>query len=562
MRGCSLLASLFAAAAGLQAGEHELVAHMRLHNLSDFDRIFWDIATPGHPKYLQFLSADEVSVLIGASDDEIETARTWLLVSGAKSVRVSPLRDQVTAVFEGDASSTSHLLSSSLALGRPASVDFLLRREPGAGVAQAPRGKKALESETPNGYSIASIKEAYGMPADLQASNASTTQMVWGPGSFGYSKVALGAFKLSQCPLLNMGKVQFDTENHGHVGDNYMEGNLDVSMIASFGLNVTTLVSNTNASASTEEGQGFGQALLDFITELAARKTVPHVLSISLGSLSAYSCDLLCTEAEKRGHTLEECNDFLQNQRQVCMFLSKAQVARINTAIQVLGARGVTVLAASGDGGSHFSFEKFSGGAIASTLNEISCQFQMPVAPTDSPYLVAVGGEMWQGSSSHPVMWSTGGSGSGGGISWQFPGPEHQRDVVAAYLKETAGVPPASSYKAGGRAYPDMSAVGVQGTSQSCPVAAGIWSMIIDHRLNAGLPPLGFVAPRLWQVAQDYPSEAFFDISEGNTKCSCDNGFPVAKGWDAGTGWGRPVWEGMLKHFGSDSGVGRSAIVV
>merc|ERR1719265_2958703 len=104
-----------------------------------------------------------------------------------------------------------------------------------------------------------------------------------------------------------MDKVKFDTANHGREGDNYGEGNLDTKMISAFGLNVTTLVSNTNTSSSTEEGEGFGQALLDFVTELASRETVPHVLSMSLGSLAAYSCDLLCSEAVKAGHTPDEC---------------------------------------------------------------------------------------------------------------------------------------------------------------------------------------------------------------------------------------------------------------
>lgn len=244
------------------------------------------------------------------------------------------------------------------------------------------------------------------------------------------------------------------------------------------------------------------------------------------------------------------------------MFLSQPQVARINTAFQVLGVRGVSVFAASGDGGSHFSFQQFSPFGVGSTLNKISCQYQMPVAPTSSPYVVAVGGEMWDGSSSRPVMWSMGGSGSGGGFSWQFKQPDHQKVAVAAYVNSTADLPPPSSYNPNGRAYPDMSAVGVQGTSQSCPITAGVWSMLIDHRLNAGLPPLGFVAPRLWKVAQQYPGEAFFDITSGNSKTSCDNGFPAVKGWDPTTGWGRPVWAGMLKHFGSDSGLAKENGVV
>ena len=44
-------------------------------------------------------------------------------------------------------------------------------------------------------------------------------------------------------------------------GDNYGEGNLDVKMITAFGLNVHTIVSNTNTSSSTEEGNGFGEVV-------------------------------------------------------------------------------------------------------------------------------------------------------------------------------------------------------------------------------------------------------------------------------------------------------------
>lgn len=253
------------------------------------------------------------------------------------------------------------------------------------------------------------------------------------------------------------------------------------------------------------------------------------------------------------GHALSECNDFLQKQRQVCMFLSKAQVARINVAFQVLGARGVTVLGSSGDGGSHFSFSRFSGGAIADALNEVSCRYQMPVFPTASPYILSVGGTMWGRSPEEPKAWTGYGGGSGGGFSWQFDMPKHQTEIVGAYLNATTGLPPKESYNRQGRAYPDLSAVGVMGTSQSCPIMAGIFAMIIDHRLNAGLKPLGFPGPRLWLTAHRFPGEAFQDVPEGNSKTSCDNGFPSTTGWNPNTGWGRPIWAGMLKHFGSDS---------
>lgn len=124
------------------------------------------------------------------------------------------------------------------------------------------------------------------MPTDLSATNPKTLQMVWGPGTFGYSVSGLEQFRDAQCPLLNVDKVHVDGFQGKAGGDNYGEGNLDTTMITSFGLNVSTLVSNTNTSASTEEGVGFGQALLDFITTLAARPVLPQVLSLSLGSLS------------------------------------------------------------------------------------------------------------------------------------------------------------------------------------------------------------------------------------------------------------------------------------
>jgi tripeptidyl-peptidase-1 len=243
------------------------------------------------------------------------------------------------------------------------------------------------------------------------------------------------------------------------------------------------------------------------------------------------------------------------------MFLSREQVRRINTGFQLLGLRGVSVFGSSGDGGSHFSFQPFSGGAIANELNKISCAYQIPVFPTTSPYITSVGGTAWSGiwspDPSKPKAWS----GSGGGFSWEFGAPVHQKAAVSAYLKSASGLPPTSSFNASGRAYPDVSAIAVEGTSQSSPMVAGIFSLVIDHRLNAGLPPLGFLGPRLYQAMRNHPCEAFESVNSGNTKTSCDNGFPAEQGWDPVTGWGRPRWQGLLKHFGSDNSHTTSVVV-
>merc|ERR1712187_350830 len=173
----------------------------------------------------------------------------------------------------------------------------------------------------------------------------------------------------------------------------------------------------------------------------------------------------------------------------------------------------------------------------------------------------SVGGTEWSGflfpDPSKPKAWS----GSGGGFSWEFDAPAHQKAAVSAYLQSAAGLPPASSFNASGRAYPDISGIAVEGTSQSSPLVAGIFSLVTDHRLNAGLPPLGFLGPRLYQVMSKFPGEAFESVNSGNTKTSCENGFPAKQGWDPVTGWGRPRWQGLLKHFGSETSKTSSIVV-
>lgn len=109
----------------------------------------------------------------------------------------------------------------------------------------------------------------------------------------------MGAGRLTSCdppPPLRPSLVRF-------------EGTLDVTYISSLGSGATTVVANTNTSASTEETTGFGYALLAFAHALAtagsgaegALPALPKVVSMSLGSLSVDSCALLCDELAAAG---------------------------------------------------------------------------------------------------------------------------------------------------------------------------------------------------------------------------------------------------------------------
>ena len=126
-------------------------------------------------------------------------------------------------------------------------------------------------------------------------------------------------------------------------------------------------------------------------------------------SLGFDSCDALCSDLQaSTSYTYKECHDYIQKQRQVCLYASNAQQERINTAFKVMGVRGTTVFGASGDGGSHWSFGAFSAqDPIGAALNTVGCQRMSPLFPANSPYIVAVGGLAWPaGDASNPVAWS------------------------------------------------------------------------------------------------------------------------------------------------------------
>lgn len=129
-----------------------------------------------------------------------------------------------------------------------------------------------------------------------------------------------------------------------------------------------------------------------------------------------------------------------------------------------LGARGVSILFASGDGG-------VSGNQAG------SCTTFTPAFPATCPFVTAVGAT----TSFNP---ETAASFSGGGFSNFFATGSWQQSAVSAYLS-SIGSTNAGLYNASGRGFPDISAQGlsveivvageaegVAGTSCSTPIMA------------------------------------------------------------------------------------------
>jgi len=207
---------------------------------------------------------------------------------------------------------------------------------------------------------------------------------------------------------------------------------------------------------------------------------------------------------------------------------------QVNLQFQQIGARGISVLFASGDQG------VWGRSGRGGKFN--------PDFPGASPYVTTVGGtDFATDQIGDEMAWTSG----GGGFSDTFPRPSYQDAAVKAYLGDAdAKLPPASYFNNTGRAYPDIAALGgqkapycintgrfmgVAGTSASCPVAAGIFALLNDKRLAAGKPPMGFLNPFIYQNAA-----AFNDVQSGKNNAGQGEGFTAIKGWDAASGFGTP----------------------
>ncbi|TFK88151.1 subtilisin-like protein [Polyporus arcularius HHB13444] len=206
------------------------------------------------------------------------------------------------------------------------------------------------------------------------------------------------------------------------------------------------------------------------------------------------------------------------------------------TAYGQLGARGTSILFASGDGG------------VSGSQSNDACNGQafIPTFPSGCPFLTSVGST--QGVKEVAADFSS------GGFSNIFARPSYQDDAVAAYL-DKLGNTNAGLFNPQGRAFPDVSAQGVNfvvdvggqgqgvsGTSASSPTFASVIALLNDELLNAGKAPLGFLNPLLYSTG----AAALNDITEGsNPGCGTD-GFPAEAGWDPVTGLGTPDFAKLL----------------
>ena len=193
-----------------------------------------------------------------------------------------------------------------------------------------------------------------------------------------------------------------------------------------------------------------------------------------------------------------------------------------------LGARGVSILFASGDSG-------------VGCQNSNATLFQ-PTFPSNCPWVTSVGGTVGLTSKSE-AAWD----GSSGGFSNYYPAPSYQASAVNHFLTAHAASSNFNAtkgkYNPVGRGFPDVAAkadnyriwegtvASIYGTSASTPVFASIVALINDRLSVQGKPPMGFLNPWLYSTGKS----ALTDIKSGNNSIECNGetaGFEAIEGWD------------------------------
>ncbi|KIJ69790.1 hypothetical protein HYDPIDRAFT_77750 [Hydnomerulius pinastri MD-312] len=216
---------------------------------------------------------------------------------------------------------------------------------------------------------------------------------------------------------------------------------------------------------------------------------------------------------------------------------------RVCDGFAALGARGVSLMFSSGDGGvGDGDADPATQECYANT--GVNRTVFLPEFPAACPFVTSVGGTVNVPETA--VFFS------GGGFSNYFPRPEYQNSVVDEFLSKLAPGTYEGLYNPYGRGIPDVAAQAynflivyqgqegyVAGTSCASPTFASFVSMLNDARINAKKAPLGFLNP--WLYSEGYTG--LNDITEGNNPGCGTEGFNATTGWDAVTGLGTPNFE-------------------
>ncbi|KAL8778677.1 MAG: hypothetical protein Q9203_001869 [Teloschistes exilis] len=545
---------------------------LKQSQFDELERQLYEVSDPDHHRYGEHLSQGEVNELIKPNDDSLHLVHAWLIESGVElnKLSYSPAKDWVKVDLP--IAHVERLLDTKYAV---------YKHEDGTHIVRAPTWSlpshlhSHIETIQPTnsffrpgprhsnvmpvadmGTDIASVQrvETVGPSADLTVAQACNVSAVTPLclrtlyGTINYTPQVPGKNKIGLTNYLNeannrsdvflflkqfrpeaaQAAFQFKVEIIAN-GDNQqtpdnatqlaagkdLEGNLDAETILGIDYPTPLIAYNTGGSPPFKPDDNTptntNEPYLTWVQYVLAKHDLPQVISTSYGDDE---------QTIPLSYARTVCNQFAQ-----------------------LGARGVSLLFASGDDGVGANGTCFANdGKNTSTF--------LPSFPDGCPYVTSVGAT----KNFNPEVAAfdpRNGFFSGGGFSNYFQRPSYQNAAVTPYVA-SLGNKYAGLYNKNGRGYPDIAAQGqlyqtvwngtfrrLDGTSASTPTASAILALVNDSLLAAGKKPLGpsFLNP--WLYKRGY--QAFTDILSGSASGCDTSGFPAVKGWDAVTGFGTPV---------------------
>ncbi|KAH8979051.1 subtilisin-like protein [Lactarius hatsudake] len=514
----------------------------REHALAD---AIHEVSNPKHPKYGSYLSKEQVANLVAPHPYTLKLVETWLLHYGVSSFNVSTSHGGNWLTVTGVPVSTANeLLGASYQLYRYAGTNETILRTVGYALPAALHVH--VQTVAPTTY--------FGLPAltprkglrghrGRAAAALSTRDVPVTPALLRslYNSVTYQPVAMQQNMI---GVAGFHGE---YVGDDDLDEFM--RLFRSDANDPTFLVIDINNSGYNPQSPG-AEANLDMQYTQGMAWPTPHVF-YSIGGLA----EEFIPDSFQPVNGNEPFLGWLEAiialedvpQTIVASYGGDEQTFPRDYATSVcdlfgqLGARGVSILFASGDGGVGYGeCKKNDGSGVV--------EFQ-PIFPATCPWVTSVGGTMKRPEVAVPL--------SSGGFSNVFKRPDYQTDAVLGFFQQL-GNQYSGLYNASSRGFPDVSAQALgfvivlnddieymEGTSCSAPVVAGIVSLLNDYQLSQNRPVLGFLNPWLYGAA----SQGFNDITSGSNPGCGTEGFSAVPGWDPVTGLGTPDFQRLLERL-------------
>ncbi|KAF2077572.1 hypothetical protein CYY_001113 [Polysphondylium violaceum] len=545
---------------------------LRQKNLDILESTLLDVSNPKSINYGKWWSSDEIMDLIEPSVDDIKIVISYLLENGCFNienhrdmVKASANVDDIEKMFNVKMATFSHkvknqfIVRSSESYSVPREIKSLVHIV--TGVSELPHyntgpkshkinineRQESIEKGADPGLIIPyTLQKLYGIPIGMGNDSASSVCVVEFEDYASFNKEDLFEFAAATAtPHINVDHIIGPFEPYAPGG----EATLDVQYAGSI---------SEGASVWFWTVDGW---MFEFATDFFNTPVIPDVVSMSYGWPEPGQCDRFIA------HCVDED--------------AEQYVQRVNIEFQKIGLRGTTLLAASGDQGApgdsnmdckshkHPLSTSFPGASPWVTSVGATMLAEKPSTDSEDPYQYSapICNKKKCATSTEELVCTYPQSliTTGGGFSNYSPMPSYQQKAVNDYFNSGVKFPNSTFFNSSNRAFPDISALGhnyfilaagadqvIDGTSCSSPVLAGIISLLNGYRISVGKPPLGFINPLLYQLYEDNPA-AYNDIEKGNNYCTehccAETGFESAKGYDAVTGLGTPVYQEFLNYI-------------